>query len=102
MTYDLSDIMDRAWRSYRQGHLPFAHHLRRIWRCVKAERAIEMHNTEIEAGDRDRGRTAQAPVLATNREGRPAGPVILTGATAQRLLDETRPWGVRPLTKGWA
>jgi hypothetical protein len=74
-TYDRADIMRRAWRSYRQGHLPFAHHLRRVWRCAKAERAIE---------------TYSAPTPRTGIAVQP----VLTGAAIQRL--------VRPLTKGWA
>jgi hypothetical protein len=38
-TFNRSAIFSAAWRSARGSFLPFAHHLRRSWRCAKAERA---------------------------------------------------------------
>jgi hypothetical protein len=38
-TFNRSAIFSAAWRSARGSFLPFSHHLRRSWRCAKAERA---------------------------------------------------------------
>jgi hypothetical protein len=38
-TFNRSAIFAAAWRSARGSFLPFAHHLRRSWRCAKTERA---------------------------------------------------------------
>jgi hypothetical protein len=38
-SFNRSAIFTAAWRSARGSFLPFSHHLRRSWRCAKAERA---------------------------------------------------------------